>query len=254
MAPAAAPAAVVVQIDEPPQPDSAKRAVEAPLANVLVLEKEGKVEEALAEATKLASAPTVANQDVHWVKGHLHFEQKQFAEAAAAYQKAIDANPKHPTAHYNLGLALERQGQFDKASEAFAQAATVNPNLWQARLGQGVCALELKKPEQALSHFDATLAAVPNHAQAQLGKAMALQTLGKLEEAGKLYAAAYAETPDQPEVLEGLVQGHPNKTIAYDLQISARTVEVHRANVMTKMQASSLSVLVRMALMVGVKP
>jgi two-component system, LuxR family, response regulator FixJ len=48
------------------------------------------------------------------------------------------------------------------------------------------------------------------------------------------------------EVLDGLVQGHANKVIAYDLEISARTVEVYRANVMTKMQAGSLSELVRM--------
>jgi two-component system, LuxR family, response regulator FixJ len=49
------------------------------------------------------------------------------------------------------------------------------------------------------------------------------------------------------EVLDGLVAGHPNKTIAYDLKISARTVEVHRATLMTKMGAGSLSDLVRMA-------
>ena len=55
----------------------------------------------------------------------------------------------------------------------------------------------------------------------------------------------------EKEVLEGLVAGHANKVIAYDLGISARTVEVYRANVMTKMGASSLSELVRMALMVG---
>ena len=54
------------------------------------------------------------------------------------------------------------------------------------------------------------------------------------------------------EVLEGLVSGHPNKTIAYDLGISPRTVEVYRANVMTKMNAASLSELVRMALTAGV--
>ena len=51
------------------------------------------------------------------------------------------------------------------------------------------------------------------------------------------------------QVLEGLVSGQPNKTIAYDLGISPRTVEVYRANLMTKMKASSLSDLVRMALL-----
>ena len=59
-------------------------------------------------------------------------------------------------------------------------------------------------------------------------------------------------TNREREVLEGLVVGKPNKVIAGDLAISPRTVEIYRANVMTKMQAASLSELVRMALVVGV--
>ncbi len=56
------------------------------------------------------------------------------------------------------------------------------------------------------------------------------------------------------QVLEGLIAGHPNKTIAYDLGISPRTVEVYRANLMTKMEAKSLSELIRMAILGKVTP
>ena len=58
-------------------------------------------------------------------------------------------------------------------------------------------------------------------------------------------------TNREHEVLEGLLAGHPNKIIAFDLNISPRTVEIYRANVMTKMKAGSLSELVRMALVAG---
>jgi two-component system, LuxR family, response regulator FixJ len=54
------------------------------------------------------------------------------------------------------------------------------------------------------------------------------------------------------DVLQGLVSGLANKQIAFNLGISPRTVEIYRANLMTKMQASSLSDLVRMALVAGI--
>jgi len=61
-------------------------------------------------------------------------------------------------------------------------------------------------------------------------------------------------TERERQVLECLVAGKANKVIAYELDISPRTVEIHRAHVMEKMQARSLSDVVRLALAAGVSP
>ena len=58
-------------------------------------------------------------------------------------------------------------------------------------------------------------------------------------------------TPRERDVLAGLARGLPNKTIAFDLQISARTVEVHRANLMTKLGVHSFSDALRIAFAAG---
>ena len=59
-------------------------------------------------------------------------------------------------------------------------------------------------------------------------------------------------TQRERQVMQGLVTGHSNKVIAREYDISPRTVEVYRANVMTKMQASNLSELVRFAIRAGI--
>ena len=66
--------------------------------------------------------------------------------------------------------------------------------------------------------------------------------------ADQIRARMKALSERERQVLDGLVAGKANKNIAYDLGISARTVEIYRANVMSKMQADSLSALVRMVL------
>jgi two-component system response regulator FixJ len=81
---------------------------------------------------------------------------------------------------------------------------------------------------------------------------------GRLQDAGRRHARAdeakvrlEALTPREHDVLQGLVRGHPNKTIAYDLGISPRTVEIHRANLMTKLSVASLSEALRIAFAAG---
>jgi len=81
---------------------------------------------------------------------------------------------------------------------------------------------------------------------------------GRIDRAGRRHARADEAkvrleplTPREYDVLRGLVRGHPNKTIAYDLGISPRTVEIHRANLMGKLGVPSLSEALRIAFAAG---
>lgn len=71
--------------------------------------------------------------------------------------------------------------------------------------------------------------------------------------AGDAAVAIAALTSREQDVLRGMAQGLPNKTIAFDLGISPRTVEVHRANLMAKLQVKSLSEALRLAFAAGLQ-
>lgn len=71
------------------------------------------------------------------------------------------------------------------------------------------------------------------------------------DRAAKAVVRLAALTTREQDVLKGLADGLPNKSIAYDLGISPRTVEVHRANLMTKLAVRSLSDALRMAFAAG---
>lgn len=97
----------------------------------------------------------------------------------------------------------------------------------------------IEKPFEETSILSAVRAAFDRAAETDLPS-------GETGEAARRIASLSAR---ERQVLDGLVAGKPNKVLATDFGISPRTVEVYRANVMTKMQASSLSELVRMAIL-----
>ena len=83
--------------------------------------------------------------------------------------------------------------------------------------------------------------------------ARALAQRGAVSQEETLEARAKVASLSQRErqTLEALIKGHPNKVIAHQLGISPRTVEIHRANLMTKLGASNLPEVVRIALHAG---
>lgn len=74
---------------------------------------------------------------------------------------------------------------------------------------------------------------------------------GRLARASDAAAIIGALSPRELEVFKGMVRGLPNKSIAYELDISPRTVEVHRANLMVKLRVKNLSEALRLAFAAG---
>ena len=102
----------------------------------------------------------------------------------------------------------------------------------------------IEKPFSDTTILDSVRRAMEASAHAGAAQGASVEALQRLE----------SLTPRERQVLECLVRGRPNKVIAYELDISPRTVEIHRARVMEKMQAESLSHLVRLALAAKLEP
>ncbi len=79
--------------------------------------------------------------------------------------------------------------------------------------------------------------------------ALDAKTIGEHPNAQEFSARIATLSPREKDILKALVEGRLNKTMAYDLGISVRTVESHRAHLMEKMQADSLAHLIQMAML-----
>ena len=116
--------------------------------------------------------------------------------------------------------------------------------------GQGDIALAVEAMKAgAVDFIEKPFEEVVILASVHAAEERAMQKDKRVEGSAAVVAKLTTLSLRERQVLEGVVAGKPNKTIARDLGISPRTVEVYRANLMTKMGAGSLSELVRMALL-----
>src|SRR5262245_38402412 len=69
--------------------------------------------------------------------GHLHFEQGEFAAAAAAYRNVLGVEPNNSTAHYNLGICLDKLGAWEEAASEFQRSIDIDPRRTGSYVGLG---------------------------------------------------------------------------------------------------------------------
>ena len=128
----------------PASPKQKRPAAASGLAAAVTLATEGKLDDAVREL-EAALARGENPLEVQSALGHLRFEQQKWSEAQGHYAKVAAQEPKHPTAHYNLGLCLERQAKFEEAAKEFEAALAIDPKRWQAQAGRGLCLLRLQR-------------------------------------------------------------------------------------------------------------
>ncbi|HLJ17653.1 MAG TPA: tetratricopeptide repeat protein, partial [Bryobacteraceae bacterium] len=174
------------------------------LAKAVSLHLEGKRKEALTELNTAIEAGD-ETVEIYSAKGHIQFELEQYDDAIKTYQKLLGLTPKHPTAHFNVGICYEKLSRWQDATDSFQTSLEIDPGRMEAQLGLGICLLHQEKPEGAIEQFNRVLARQPDNETALFGKAVAQQLLWKFDEATAIYQKILARNPQSEECLVNLI-------------------------------------------------
>jgi tetratricopeptide (TPR) repeat protein len=155
------------------------------------------------------AAPEVSPEADRLFKKAVNHQQRGELDAAAeAYHQSLAADPKQPSAHYNLGLIFQKKNQPDSARRAFEQAIALDPTLHGAHYQIGSILAALGRTTEATPHFQSVLARNPDHALAHLA-------LGRVYESTdpartRVHYSRFLEIsphdPDAPRVRRWLIQ------------------------------------------------
>ncbi|MFH1058576.1 MAG: protein kinase [Pseudomonadota bacterium] len=140
---------------------------------------ESSPQEALADLEQAARlAPDWA--EVHYQTGRVQTRLKQFDLALAAYDRALELDPKLDGAHFNRGYILLEQGRLEKALPDFQRVVDLgSPYAADAQVNLAVCSWRLGQKDEAIKRLQAALVLNPNHK-------LALSYLEKVRKAGNV--------------------------------------------------------------------
>ena len=185
------------------------------------------------------SAEQIAASANQWFNtGNTLREQRKFADATAAYQRAIAINPNFAEAYCNLGSALVEQKQSDAAITAYRQAIAIRPDLALAHHNLGKVFYDTGDLDQAIAANRRALQIQPDYASARRNLAGNLFEAGELDEALACYrqarsddssANAPAANARADSALIYAMQFHPDSTPESIAEETHRWNRIHAA-------------------------
>ena len=131
--------------------------------------------------------------------GYIHAQRKDWTNAEASYQTAIDLRPGNPDFVAALAQMYQDSGQEDKAVALMSRAASENPEDAQTQFNKGIFLLSSGDSEKAAQAFEAALAADPSIAEAHYHLGTILVGQGKVPEAIEHLEAYVATNPDNAQ-------------------------------------------------------
>jgi tetratricopeptide (TPR) repeat protein len=163
-----------------------------------------KAEQQVAELTALSPSKGAA------LKGRMHFNEKEWKEAEAAYGSAIAADPGVPEYHYELGFSRQQQQNYVGAVEAFEKALSVDPEfmaaLYQIGRSSALSGQNLERGIDALETYLDRPArrGEPAHQHAHWRLGMVYEHKGEEAYAAESYRAALGLDPEHPAAKKAL--------------------------------------------------
>jgi tetratricopeptide (TPR) repeat protein len=131
-------------------------------------------------------------------------DAKQYPEAVDDFTKAIAADPKDYSLHFNLALAYSLMGKNAEAIPEYKKTLELKPDLFQAELNLGISLLREKQPAEAVPNFTAAVAQKGNDYRANYYLAAALLGAGDFAKAEQSYRTALTIDPKSPDAELGL--------------------------------------------------
>jgi tetratricopeptide (TPR) repeat protein len=133
-------------------------------------------------------------------------DARDYGLAAQLFTKAVEADPKDYSAHFNLALAWSMAGQDERAIPEYKKTLELKPGLYQAELNLGMVLLRQKQPQEAAPLLEAAAGAKPQEFRPRLLLADALYSAGDFAKAAEAYQAAVALDAKSAQAVHGLAR------------------------------------------------